>query len=130
MVIAMLAVGCRGSREELEVVKRMLNRQVFQLENDVGELERRIHIAEGASTEEVERKGAICRELSGLREKLMTKWDAFLWDRISLASDDNLTWTVDTFPEEGKRLEAIGDRIEATKPRVQSLCSPSPGGSQ
>ena len=124
MLLAMFATGCGESKQDLERVKRMLYRQIFKLKDDVDELERRIEIAErlGTSAEQTQQKHATCQDLPVLREKLMTKWDAFQWDRISLASNDNLTWAVDTFPQEGKQLEALGDRIEATRARVHELC--------
>jgi hypothetical protein len=125
VVVVVLAIGCKGSKEDDQGrIKQMLARQTYQLKNDVEELETNIKIVEGigSSDEDKERRGYLCDDLPRQREKLMSKWDAFLWDRISLSSSDDLTWAVDKFPEEGKQLTELGDRLTATYDRMQQVC--------
>ena len=50
----------------------------------------------------------------------MIKWDAFLWDRISL--DDDATWAVDRFSEQGKQIDELGNRLNDTHRRIAELC--------
>lgn len=124
VLLAMLAIACKESKEDHARIERMLSSQVFQLSDDVKELEDKIKMVEGlgSSDEDKERRGYICDDLPGQRETLMNKWDAFLWDRISLSMGGKATWAVETFPKEGEQLEELGDRLTVTYDRMQLAC--------